>query len=57
MVLYPQVTKQMVEFGKPEDIEVKFKKLRIFYTEILPKKGWNRYEKVNLKYRDQIIAE
>ncbi|MEL7001313.1 MAG: cell division protein FtsQ [Bacteroidota bacterium] len=57
MVLYPQVTKQMVEFGKPEDIEVKFKKLKIFYTEILPQRGWNRYERVNLKYKDQIIAE
>lgn len=57
MLLYPQVTKQMVEFGKPIDIEDKFRKLKIFYTEILPQKGWNKYERVNLKYKDQIIAE
>lgn len=55
--LYPQVTKQVVEFGKPEDLEEKFSKLMTFYKEILPKKGWNTYDKVNLKFKNQIICE
>ena len=55
--LLPQVTGQIVEFGKPEDLEAKFKKLRIFYKEILPQRGWTRYERVNLEYDGQIIAE
>ncbi len=55
--LYPQVTKQMVEFGLPEDIERKFSKLMTFYKEILPKKGWNTYDRVNLKFENQIICE
>ncbi|MBL6445508.1 cell division protein FtsQ [Fulvivirga sp. 29W222] len=57
MTLYPQVTKQYVEFGQPYDLEEKFKKLTIFYKQILPKKGWNTYERVNLMYEGQIIAE
>lgn len=57
LTLYPQVTSQYIEFGKPEDIEMKFNKLRIFYTKILPEKGWNAYEKVNVKYKDQIVCE
>lgn len=57
LTLMPQVTKQLVEFGKAEDIEKKFTKLKIFYKEILPRKGWNLYSRVNLKYKDQIIAE
>lgn len=57
LTLYPQVTKQYIEFGKPEDIEKKFSKLRIFYTRILPEKGWNSYERVNLKFKDQIVCE
>lgn len=57
ITLHPQVTKQLVEFGTPEGFEKKFKKLKIFYQDILPRKGWNRYERVNLKYGDQIIAE
>jgi len=57
VLLYPQVTGQEVEFGKPENIEEKFKKLMIFYKEILPRKGWTRYERVNLEYEGQVIAE
>ena len=57
ITIYPQVTKQRVEFGKAEDIERKFKKLEIFYKRILPEKGWNTYERVNLQFEGQIIAE
>jgi cell division protein FtsQ len=55
--IFPQVTGQRVEFGKPENIETKFKKLMIFYKEILPQRGWTRYERVNLEYEGQVIAE
>jgi cell division protein FtsQ len=57
ITIYPQITGQRVEFGKPENIEGKFRKLMIFYKEILPTKGWTKYERVNLKYEGQIIAE
>jgi cell division protein FtsQ len=57
IVLYPQVGKQMIEFGKAEDISEKFYKLGIFYKQILPRKGWNYYSKVNLKYQDQIVCD
>ena len=57
IVMYPQVTRQYIEFGKAEQIEQKFRKLKIFYTKILPSKGWNSYRKVNVKYQDQIICE
>jgi cell division protein FtsQ len=46
-----------VQFGKPEDFESKFTKLMIFYKEILPQRGWTRYERVNLEYDGQIVAE
>jgi cell division protein FtsQ len=57
VILYPQVTKQYIEFGKAEDIEKKFIKLKYFYKKILPYKGWNHYDRVNLKFKDQIICE
>ncbi len=57
ITFYPQVGSQLIEFGKPEDIESKFRKLNIFYSQILPKKGWNAYKRVNLKFKDQIICE
>lgn len=55
--IYPQVTKQIIEFGKPVDVQEKFQKLMIFYRQILPRKGWNSYSKVNVDFKGQIIAE
>lgn len=55
--LYTQVSKQVVEFGSATDYEKKFQKLMIFYKDILPKKEWNGYERVNVKYQDQIVCE
>lgn len=57
VVLQPQVTKQLVYLGQPEDIENKFRKLKTFYKEILPYKGWNTYKTVNLKYKNQIVCK
>ena len=55
--IIPQVTKQKIIFGSPEDYEAKLSKLMLFYKRILPVKGWNTYTTVNLKYKDQIICE
>jgi cell division protein FtsQ len=57
ITMYPQVGDERIEFGVPENIETKFKKLMIFYKEILPTRGWNMYNRVNLEYEGQIIAE
>jgi cell division protein FtsQ len=57
ITLFPQVGDEKIEFGKPEDLETKFRKLKIFYKEILPRVGWKKYERVNLEYAGQIVAE
>ena len=55
--LYPQVTKQVVEWGLPENNRNKFNKLMTAYKKILPKKGWNTYSKINLKLYKQIVCK
>ncbi len=55
--LMPQVTKQVVEFGPMEDIDMKFKKLKTFYKQVLPYKGWNAYDTVSLKFKNQIVCK
>jgi cell division protein FtsQ len=57
VLMYPQVGRQVIEFGEATDIERKFDKLKIFYKQIVPVKGWNRYSRVSLAYQDQIICE
>lgn len=46
-----------VIFGDLSDWENKMKKLKILYRYILPKKGWNTYEKITLKYHQQVVCE
>lgn len=57
IVIYPQVTGQRVEFGTTENYETKLSNLMVFYKDVLPQKGWTRYERVNLKYNGQVIAQ
>jgi cell division protein FtsQ len=57
ITLLPQVGDVKVEFGKPVDEKTKLKKLMIFYKEILPRVGWNKYKRVNLEFDGQLVAE
>ncbi|MCP3659885.1 MAG: hypothetical protein GY830_06025 [Bacteroidetes bacterium] len=55
--LFTQISKQSIEFGQPEDIECKFDKFKTLYKKVLPKAGWNKYNRVNLEFDKQIICE
>ena len=57
IVMYPQVGKQRIEFGTPDNLSSKFARMELFYKKILPKKGWNSYKRVSVKYTDQIVCE
>ena len=57
IIIRPQISKQKIIFGYPDDLVNKFRKIKIFYDEIAPAKGWNTYSSVNVKYRNQIICD
>lgn len=57
IVLYQQVGRQRIEFGDAFNIKDKFDRIEVFYKEILPRKGWNAYERVSVKFKDQIVCE
>lgn len=54
--LIPRVGDHRIVFGDITDLERKFKKLEIFYKEGLPSVGWNSYDTINLKFRNQIVC-
>jgi cell division protein FtsQ len=56
-ILYPQISRQRIYLGKPENIAVKLDKLSAFYNKIVPVKGWDAYEKIILKFDNQIVCE
>lgn len=57
ITLVPEIGNHQIEFGMGIEIEAKFKKLKILYKEILPSKGWDKYKKISVKYRNQIVCE
>jgi cell division protein FtsQ len=56
-VLIPRVGNHEIQFGKMDDLEIKFKKLKAFYEQALSKSDWNQYQSVNLKYKNQIVCK
>lgn len=54
--LIPRVGKQEILLGLPIDIENKLSRLKLFYLKALPKVGWERYARINLKYQNQIVC-
>jgi cell division protein FtsQ len=56
ITLLPLVGDNQIEFGKPEHIETKLKKLLIFYRQILPQKEWGNFKKISVKYDGQIVC-
>ncbi|MCU0450125.1 MAG: cell division protein FtsQ [Bernardetiaceae bacterium] len=55
--LYPQVGNQVVELGTLDNLELKMNKLKLFYEQIVPVKGWDAYKKVKLGFEGQIVCE
>lgn len=55
--LHQQVGKQVIEFGDALDLESKFRRIEVLYKEILPRKGWNAYERISVKFKNQIVCE
>ncbi len=54
LVMTPSQGSEQFIFGKPDDIDVKFSRIRKYYTAIVPAKG--HYKTVNVKFRKQIIC-
>jgi cell division protein FtsQ len=55
--IVPLLGKHLIEFGKPEEIDKKLNKLMIFYKQILPVKGWDAFNRVSVKFANQIVCE
>lgn len=54
--LIPLVGNHVILFGKAEDMDEKFSKLYAFYKFGLNKIGWNKYDIINIKYKNQVVC-
>ena len=55
LLLIPKVENLIIDFGDISDVVSKFNKLKVFYKKVLPSEGWNKYDKVDLRFNKQII--
>ena len=54
--LVPKFGNTIIVFGDATNIAEKFKKLEIFYKEVIVKAGWNKYNIVNVQFKGQVVA-
>ncbi len=56
LVLFPTIGKLKIEFGSPENYQVKFRRLAQFYKEVLSRCGWDYYQSLSLRFNNQLVA-
>lgn len=54
--LIPRVGNQTIGLGNCDSLEVKFRNLKAFYTNVMPQVGWNKYTRLNLEHINQVIG-
>ena len=56
LLLIPQVGDYLIEFGKPDDYELKFRNLKAVYQQGFKNFGWNKYKAIGVKYHNQVVC-
>ena len=55
--IIPLVGKHIIEFGEPTNIENRLNRIKIFYSQILPVRGWDSFSHISVKYDGQIVCK
>ena len=56
IIIVPEFSGHVINMGNADGFENKFAKLKLFYSEVLPKRGWNTYDTISVKWNYQIVA-
>jgi cell division protein FtsQ len=56
LLLLPQVGNYLIEFGIPDDYELKLRNLKAVYQQGFKNLGWNKYKIISVKYRNQVVC-
>jgi cell division protein FtsQ len=54
--LVPRIGNHIILLGTAEDLDDKFRRLVAFYRYGLNKIGWNKYNVINIKYKNQVVC-
>lgn len=56
IILVPVIRGHVINLGDMSDMENKFTRLRQFYKDVMPVKGWNYYDTIAVKWTGQVVA-
>ena len=54
--LIPTLGNHIIKIGNGQNLEQKFRRLFIFYKEVLSKTGFDHYSVIDVQYNDQVVA-
>jgi len=54
--IIPLIGNQLIEFGGTENYREKLRNLKALYEQGFSTIGWQKYSKINLKFRDQVVC-
>lgn len=55
-VLVPKIGNYLVDLGTLEDLPIKLQRLETFYKNGLTALGWERYSRLSVKYKNQVVG-
>jgi cell division protein FtsQ len=55
--MIPRLGNNIIHLGKTENFEGKLRNLEALYKKVMPEVGWNKYELINLEFKDQIVCK
>ena len=56
ILIVPQISGHVINMGNTSGFENKFAKLLLFYREVMPKRGWNTFDTISVKWDHQVVA-
>ena len=56
IILVPDFSGHVINIGSADGFDNKFAKLKLFYKEVMPKRGWNTFDTISVKWNHQIVA-
>ena len=57
VLLTPLVGGHIIELGEVDNFREKLHVMSEFYKQVLAKNNWDKYEKISLKYNNQVVAK
>lgn len=56
IILVPDISGHVINIGNVTGLDNKFAKLKLFYNKVMPKRGWNTFDTISVKWNHQVVA-